>query len=140
MTLNPLFGGLALAGVQPHAQARLPIRAASSALGVGMLWGFLPCGLIYSSLAWAATANSAPKAAVLMFAFGLGTLPAMLATSLGATRLQAFLRTRGLKTLIGVMLIASGAWTIYITWSHSGHLAGAAQGESHPPSTDHSHH
>ena len=44
-----------------------------------------------SLLAWAATAQSAAASASMMLFFGLGTLPAMLATSLGADRLQAFL-------------------------------------------------
>jgi sulfite exporter TauE/SafE len=57
----------------------------------------------------------------MMFLFGLGTLPAMLATSFGAEGLQALLRKRGLKLVIALLLIVSGAWTLYITASHSGH-------------------
>ena len=83
----------------------------------------LPCGLIYSSLAWAATANNAASSALLMFLFGLGTLPAMLATSFGADRLQAFLRRRGLKLVIALLLIASGIWTLYQTAAHGDHAA-----------------
>ncbi len=59
----------------------------------------------------------------MMLLFGLGTLPAMLATSMGAQGLQAFLRRRGLKQVIAVLLIGSGAWTLYITAAHSGHGA-----------------
>ena len=81
----------------------------------------MPCGLIYSALAWSATAQHAPTSALLMFLFGLGTLPAMLATSFGAEGLQAFLRKRGLKLFVALLLIVSGAWTLYITASHSGH-------------------
>jgi sulfite exporter TauE/SafE len=57
----------------------------------------------------------------MMLLFGLGTLPAMLATSFGAQGLQTFLRRRGLKQMIAVLLIASGAWTLYITTAHTNH-------------------
>jgi sulfite exporter TauE/SafE len=82
----------------------------------------MPCGLIYSGLAWAATAQSALGAGSLMLAFGAGTLPAMLATSFGAGGVQVLLRRRGLKVLIALLLILSGVWTLYLVASHGGHL------------------
>ncbi len=105
----------------------LPVRHWSQAFALGLCWGLMPCGLIYSSLAWAATAQSAAQSAAMMFLFGLGTLPAMLATSLGADRLQGFLRRRGLKVVIALLLIASGIWTIYQVISHGGHLLQGGQ-------------
>ena len=57
----------------------------------------------------------------MMAIFGLGTLPAMLATSLGADRLQAFLRRRGFKLLIALLLIVSGVWTLYFAVAHGNH-------------------
>jgi uncharacterized protein len=110
----------------------LPLRRWPQAFALGLCWGLMPCGLIYSSLAWAATAQNAATSALMMLLFGLGTLPAMLATSLGAQRLQAFLRQRGLKRVIAALLIGSGAWTLYITAAHSGHGA-------HSQHADHSH-
>lgn len=107
--------------VQSFSSRFMPIRSPAQALALGLCWGLMPCGLIYSSLAWAAAAASPVKSASLMFFFGLGTLPAMLATSLGADQLQAFLRRRGLKTVIALLLICSGAWTLYLTALHSGH-------------------
>ena len=53
----------------------------TKAIGVGMLWGWLPCGLVYSALGQALASGSPAKGAALMAAFGLGTLPAMLAGS-----------------------------------------------------------
>ena len=100
----------------------LPIRHWRHALALGLCWGLMPCGLIYSSLAWAATASSGLHSAALMFVFGLGTLPAMLATSLGAGRLQDLLRRRGLKLAIALLLIVSGSWTLYVTYSHAVHV------------------
>lgn len=106
----------------------LPVRHWPQGFALGLCWGFMPCGLIYSSLAWAATAQDAATSALMMFLFGVGTLPAMLATSLGADRLQNFLRQRGLKLLIAIMLIVSGAWTLYLTVAHSGHMGHAGHG------------
>jgi uncharacterized protein len=73
----------------------------------------------------------------MMMLFGLGTLPTMLATSMGAQGLQAFLRRRGLKQLIAVLLIASGIWTLYITAAHANHSVQTGR-DGHRP-LDHSH-
>jgi sulfite exporter TauE/SafE len=100
----------------------LPVRRARQGFALGLGWGLMPCGLIYSGLAWAATAQTALQSGALMLLFGIGTLPAMLATSFGAAGLQSVLRRRGLKLLIAAFLIASGAWTLYLTASHGGHL------------------
>lgn len=99
----------------------LPLRRWPQGFALGLCWGLMPCGLIYSSLAWAATAQSASTSALMMLLFGLGTLPAMLSTSFGAARVQALLRQRGLKVVIALLLIGSGLWTLYITALHSGH-------------------
>lgn len=130
-------GGKLWQPVQRLSSRWLPIHHWRQALPLGLCWGLMPCGLIYSSLAWAATAGSAGQSALLMFVFGLGTLPAMLATSLGAGGLQAFLRRRGLKIAIALLLIASGSWTIYVAWSHgqAGHQHGPKA-----PGTEQSHH
>ena len=124
------WGGMALlerAGaklwqpVQRLSSTLLPLRRWPQGFALGLCWGLMPCGLIYSSLAWAATSHDATTAALMMMLFGLGTLPAMLATSMGAQGLQAFLRRRGLKQVIAVLLIGSGIWTLYITAVHTNH-------------------
>lgn len=101
----------------------LPLRHWPQGFALGLCWGLMPCGLIYSSLAWAATAQNAASSALMMMLFGLGTLPAMLSTSFGAARLQMLLRRRGLKLVIALLLIGSGVWTLYVTASHAGHNA-----------------
>ncbi|TGD74554.1 sulfite exporter TauE/SafE family protein [Mangrovimicrobium sediminis] len=123
--------------VQRFSSRLLPLRHPLQALALGLCWGLMPCGLIYSSLAWAATAQNAWTAAGLMFCFGIGTLPAMLATSLGAAGLQGFLRRRGLKLVIALLLIASGIWTLYLVAAHAGHLRSPQPGAAAPA---HEHH
>jgi sulfite exporter TauE/SafE len=118
--------------VQRLSSRWLPVRHWPQGFALGLCWGMIPCGLIYSSLAWAATAQNAATSAMMMFFFGLGTLPAMLSTSLGADRLQVFLRQRGLKLVIALLLIVSGAWTLYLTATHGSHAGhGAGQPMDH---------
>jgi sulfite exporter TauE/SafE len=124
--------------VQRLSSRLLPVRHWPQGFALGLCWGLMPCGLIYSSLAWAATAAHAPTSALMMFLFGLGTLPAMLATSFGAQGLQAFLRRRGLKLVIALLLIASGAWTLYLTAAHGNH--GSHGGNDAAMDHSHMHH
>jgi len=107
--------------VQRFSSRLLPVRRWHQGFALGLCWGLMPCGLIYSALAWAATTRDPVHSATLMLLFGLGTLPAMLATSLGAHQLQAFLRRRGLKVIIALLLVASGVWTLYAAGAHGGH-------------------
>ncbi len=108
--------------VQAFSSRFLPVHHWYQGLFLGTCWGLMPCGLIYSALAWSATAQDATRSATLMLLFGMGTLPAMLATSFSAARAQALLRKRGLKLLIALFLVLSGAWTIYLTTAHGSHL------------------
>lgn len=82
------------------------------ALGAGMAWGWLPCGLVYSTLAWTTSQGDTLTASVLMLAFGVGTLPGMLATGLFASRLRGILQARGFRQATGLLVIAFGIWTL----------------------------
>ena len=133
--------------VQGLSARLLPLKTPYQAVLLGLCWGLMPCGLIYSALAWTATAGNPRDSALLMLIFGAGTLPAMLATSFGAQGVQALLRRRGLKVVIALMLIATGSWSLYLTASHSSHMfkmapnGGEASQEGAPmDATDHSSH
>jgi hypothetical protein len=97
--------------IAPLATRLRPGRSLAGALALGMLWGWLPCGLVYSALALAATAGDWRHGALLMTGFGLGTLPAMLATGLVARRVTALARGTTPRRVAGVMLILFGVWT-----------------------------
>lgn len=98
--------------IEPLARGLLPVRNARRALLLGSLWGWLPCGLVYSTLLWAASQGDALDSALLMLAFGLGTLPVLLATGLAAERLTAVLRRRGVRIAGGLLVILFGLWTL----------------------------
>lgn len=98
--------------IQPLASRLLPVSSLSRAVLLGALWGWLPCGLVYSTLLWSASQGNAIDSALLMLAFGIGTCPVLLATGLAAQRITALLRQRGVRMAGGVLVIAFGLWTL----------------------------
>jgi len=97
--------------IQPLASRMLPVSNLPRALLLGALWGWLPCGLVYSTLLWAASQGNALSSALLMLAFGIGTWPVLLATGLAAEHTTALLRRRGVRIAGGVLVIVFGLWT-----------------------------
>ncbi len=105
--------GAACGGISsplPPVCCRCP--ACPCALLLGALWGWLPCGLVYSTLLWAASQGNALDSALLMLAFGLGTWPVLLATGLAAERVTALLRKRSVRMAGGLLVIVFGIWTL----------------------------
>jgi uncharacterized protein len=98
--------------IQPLTRRFMPVTSLPRALILGGLWGWLPCGLVYSTLLWASSQGNALDSAALMLAFGLGTLPVLLATGMAAERLSALLRERGVRMAGGILVILFGLWTL----------------------------
>ncbi|MFK3816765.1 sulfite exporter TauE/SafE family protein [Pseudomonas sp. NPDC089407] len=98
--------------IQPVASRLLPVSSLPRALLLGALWGWLPCGLVYSTLLWAASQGDAGYSAALMLAFGVGTWPVLLATGLAAERVNALLRRRSVRVAGGVLVVLFGVWTL----------------------------
>jgi len=96
--------------VQPLAARLLPPRSLPQAYGAGLLWGLLPCGLVYAALSAALLAGSPVHGAAGMLAFGLGTLPWLLAAGLAAARLRAWALRPAVRGAFGAVLIGYGAW------------------------------
>jgi len=132
--------------LQPLTQRFLPVRSVKSALMLGGLWGWLPCGLVYSTLGLASAQPSVGTAALLMLFFGLGTLPSMLATGYAAQSVKSIKNHRLVRSVTGTLLILFGLWTLPLInqafmaghgdHGHSTHAHGAG-GEStghHAPS------
>ena len=98
--------------IQPTASAMLPVNSPVKAVAVGAVWGWLPCGLVYSTLIWAAASTNAAQSASLMLAFGLGSLPVLLVTGLLAQQMKALLQSRVFRSAAGALVILFGLWTI----------------------------
>lgn len=110
-------------------------------LGVGLLNGLLPCGLVYAALAQSLTAQGALQGAAVMLAFGLGTVPAMLAAPALLRRLGPALRGSLLKAA-AVALIALAILTVLRMQLHGSHEHGAHEPAQAPAAghEQHAHH
>ena len=102
--------------IQPKAGRLLTEHHFIKRMQLGMLWGFLPCGLIYSTLGWVAANGDPMLGAVCMLCFGLGTFPAMFSATLAGGLLRTFLQNRLTKLISGLLLIGFGGWTLYSVW------------------------
>lgn len=96
-------------------------HSAVQSLASGMLWGWLPCGLVYSALSQALLSQSAAMGALAMLAFGLGTLPAMLAAGWFSSQLARCLQSKALRKLMGLCLIVMGLLMIWQFQQSTGH-------------------
>lgn len=98
--------------IQPLTRRFMPVTNVPRAMVLGGLWGWLPCGLVYSTLLWASSQGNALHSAALMLAFGLGTLPVLIATGLAAERVSRVLRRKGVRVAGGLLVILFGIWTL----------------------------
>jgi sulfite exporter TauE/SafE len=94
--------------ISPLTRSFLPADTMPRAFVVGGLWGWLPCGLTYGVLAIALVSGSGARGAALMLAFGLGTLPNLLAAGLLLGRFRRFLRARTLRLTSGALVLGFG--------------------------------
>ncbi len=108
----------------------------TGAIGLGLAWGWLPCGLTYSMLLLAATTASVLTGALVMAAFGLGTLPAMVGATVAFERAAKVLANRAtLRNVAGSLLLLFGAWTAGNALYHGlmrGQHAGHDMGQDMP--------
>lgn len=96
--------------IAPAAKSLLPVTTLRKALGLGLLWGWLPCGLVYSVLLLAATTANALNGGLVMIAFGIGTMPAMIMTGISASRLSQLLSRKRIGA--GLLIVLIGAITM----------------------------
>ncbi|WP_342632319.1 sulfite exporter TauE/SafE family protein [Marinobacter alkaliphilus] len=96
----------------PLTRRFIPVNNPGQALALGALWGWLPCGLVYSTLGWAALQPTIGAAALTMLFFGLGTLPSMLGTGYAANWIRNLQGNRGFRRISGALLILFGLWTL----------------------------
>ncbi|ENY71039.1 integral membrane protein [Aeromonas diversa CDC 2478-85] len=100
--------------LRPLAQRCLPLRRPLAALPFGMIWGWLPCGMVYSILTWSAASGGAGAGALLMLSFGLGTLPTLFALGGLADRLRYWLARRELRLAGGLLMLLLGGHTLWV--------------------------
>jgi sulfite exporter TauE/SafE len=101
-------GSLLWARIRPLATRFIPVDSTPRALASGLLWGWLPCGMVYSVLTSALFSGSAGRGFLVMLAFGLGTLPNLLAMGLAADRLRPLLRKPSVRRGAGLLVAGFG--------------------------------
>lgn len=80
----------------------------------GLLWGLLPCGMVFATLFFAMMSGTAQQGAVIMLGFGLGTLPSVTAAALGVASLKGWAGRRGPRTVIGLALVSIAAISLLV--------------------------
>jgi len=108
--------------VQPATKRFLPVRGVAQAFPLGMLWGWLPCGLVYSVLTMTLLSGSAARGASIMLAFGLGTLPNLMLAGLLLVRFRSVIQGRALRLGSGLIVLAFGAWGLFNATALGGKL------------------
>ncbi len=101
-------GRLAWRRVQPLMRRLLPVRSPWQAFALGALWGWVPCGMVYSVLMTALLTGSAARGALVMLAFGLGTLPLLFSMGLAGTSLRPWLQRSSVRRAAGMIVLAFG--------------------------------
>lgn len=117
--------------IQPYTKRLLPVTSVPRALALGALWGWLPCGLVYSVLITALASGDAVHGASIMLAFGLGTLPNLLAIGLFWERLRHWVQSPSVRLAAGLIVAGLGAYGLAKVgytfavhgWSGSCHVA-----------------
>ncbi|MBD3894776.1 sulfite exporter TauE/SafE family protein [Halomonas sp. ML-15] len=99
--------------IEPYGRRLMPVVKIPQAVALGAVWGWLPCGLVYSMLAWSLTLASPLQGAALMAAFGLGTLPAVLATGFAANSLAGLIRHPATRAVAALSIIAFALWQLW---------------------------
>ncbi len=92
----------------------LPVDSLAKAFGLGALWGWLPCGLVYSTLTWSVASADPWQGALIMMGFGIGTLPALLSVSVGFLSFRQLISHTLFRQVMAITLIIYGIITLKI--------------------------
>lgn len=106
--------------VSPLVNKAARTRGPLGRLALGLTWGFLPCGLVYTMLLTAMSTGKFVDGFLTMFAFGVGTLPALLGMTLWAPALSSFLQEKATRRIVGAGLLLVAGWTLFVLWGMGG--------------------
>ncbi|BCT93739.1 hypothetical protein LYSHEL_27660 [Lysobacter helvus] len=111
-----VIGGNVWRHLAPVGRKLLPVSSLPRAIAFGMVWGWMPCGLVYTVLLLATVQQDAASGAATMLVFGLGTVPAMLIAAFGAHRLARFAALPHARYIAGAMLLLAAILTCAAPW------------------------
>jgi len=110
-------GGMLWKKIQPYGRGLLPADSLPKVFGLGVLWGWLPCGLVYTILLSALAMGDALRGGLVMLAFGLGTLPNLLAVGLFFGSVKKFAQIRPVRLVAGALVAGLGAYGLFKLWT-----------------------
>jgi sulfite exporter TauE/SafE len=100
--------------VEPLGRRFIPVQGSGQAFMLGLVWGWLPCGMVYAVLALALAGGSVLYGGLVMLSFGLGTLPLMVGMGFAIGTLTRVLQGRILRTVAGVTVMLFGLYTLVL--------------------------
>lgn len=107
--------------LEPVARKLIPVASIPKALAYGLIWGWLPCGLVYFVLIWALTAGDAIQGGLTMLAFGLGTLPTLMTAGFMTSWITRFAHSTRARQVVGVLIIVMAIASLFIPMEHHHH-------------------
>jgi uncharacterized protein len=100
--------------IEPHAKKSMQLSSKKKSFIAGSLWGWLPCGLVYSALTWALASGDPIEGGVFMGLFGLGTLPGLLVLGTLATQIKHWIEHPWFRTISALFMMSFGCHTIWV--------------------------
>ncbi|PRC93484.1 sulfite exporter TauE/SafE family protein [Solimicrobium silvestre] len=114
MGLLPRFAYLEFAGrgiwrrIQPLTKKLLPFDSPLKLFAAGVVWGWLPCGMVYSMLLTAMLSGSALSGAAVMLVFGVGTMPTLMTMGLLGAKLKTWMQRTPVRVAGGLIVLSFG--------------------------------
>lgn len=99
--------------LEPMGRRFLPVQSYKQAFALGLVWGWLPCGLVYSVIIWTIASQSPIEGGLLMLSFGLGTLPNLLLMGIFASTLNQFIQQPWVRQVAGMMIMSFAGVMFY---------------------------
>ncbi len=125
MRILESVGSILWRRLQPLTKLFFPVRTIWRAFCFGLIWGWLPCGLVYSALLWASSSGDPVSGGMYMFAFGLGTLPGVMASGIMSSTIMNLSRNKSLRYGMAALMIFFGLALFFMPHGH-GDYSGSA--------------
>jgi sulfite exporter TauE/SafE len=110
------FGKILWKKISPLSKNLIPVDTPLKALSLGALWGWLPCGLVYSTLTWSMASGNTISGALIMACFGIGTLPALVLMSLSTIKIKQLLNRPLLRKTLAFGIIFYGIYSLNVAY------------------------
>ena len=111
-----VLGAVLWRQIQPFSRRFLPVTTAPRAFAIGLLWGWLPCGLVYTVLLTALASADSLDGAMIMLAFGFGTLPNLVGIGALVSRFKAFVQSRSARLGAGIVVSGIGVYGLVMVF------------------------